>query len=239
MHRLVFFLIAAHCFSIANACANTWGGETRFGISPESDFLAPNEVSVTLRHSGKKYWIEASTFVDVSAESIYKVSMDYDNYRSFAPYVKGSRIVEEQRFDTSNGQVKSADGHLLDRQLVFWSRMEYIARFLFIKNKIISKTYVDVQGLRGVSADGDFAIRWHLTPRKSEWIHPAESAFSTLDGSWYILPVGPNRSYLRYFFKINVESIVPDGILEVVLSDSLEPGVRNLIDAIVKRANSL
>src|SRR5207244_384516 len=58
------------------------------------------------------------------------------------------------------------------------------------------------------------------------------------DGSWYVqpLPGNPGFVYVRYFLIGNMDTSLPDWIVESVMRDQLTNGVREMVRIFAKRS---
>src|SRR5262249_26235663 len=146
---------------------------------------------------------------------------DYAHYAQFAPYVLESRIVSRQgeKLDHPNDGRASAKVPSL---LFIWSKMRYEVEVLRgVKKSIISSHYIRVEPFFDLIAAGDYGIRWVLEPKHPEWKFPNESYFSILDGSWYILPLGGERTYVRYFLRVRADTWIPDRVMRSIFQKEL------------------
>lgn len=212
-----------------------WSGETRLGkrLSLDLDKMVLNKISIAYSNDDDVYLVEANAIVDAPADKIFEVSLDYNNYKDFAPHTEGSMIVD---LETPAGQDLPSDMYI-------WTKMYYSVGWWRIKKSISPMMYMRVQPLKGVIEASDYAIRWMLEPRHSDWTgwrkQSTNSVFSVLDGSWYILPLDGNRTYVRYFLKINEDTSYPSAVVSRIVDGPLKSGVQRLVDEIAKRARKL
>jgi hypothetical protein len=200
-----------------------WQGAARLevGIPPEQ--LELDKPVVAMVSKNEDYWIDSAAIVSADADRIFEVSRDYDHYADIAPFVLDSRIMPSEKGTTD---------------LFVWSKMRYEVQFV-IKTHLIPMYYLRVQPLAGVLQPNDFGLRWRLETPHEGWKFPTETYFSILDGSWYILPLGQGRTYVRYYLRIRTNTWVPNSVVRSMLRDSLEPGIKRLILSIAKRASRL
>lgn len=240
VRQLGILLLAAVLIRGVPCLADSWSGETRFGIGLEPAMLRPDTPVVAVLSYKEFFLVESAALVTSDADRIFEVSLDYDHYKDFAPYVTDSRYMVRG--------APWADSFI-------WTRMAYPAELLGIDFTLDTSYYLRVQSLTSIVTQGDLAIRWVLESPHPGWNFPVRSSFSVLDGSWYILPMDAGAcsrksissrkvrfrnagscSYVSYFVKIRPDTLVPDGIVRRVLRKSLEKNVRSLILEIGKRA---
>lgn len=208
----------------------TWPGETRFGIRTAPEHLTPGKPKVDFKEvASETYEVDSEAVVEVPAENIFKVSLDYDSYKQFAPFVLDNRTVESS---DNNDSWPATDYYV-------WTKMRYTGSYMLIKKTMTSMYYLHAQPLMGAVKPNDFATRWVLEKKHEGWKFPTESYFSVLDGSWYILPLDEHRTYVRYFIKMKTDTWIPNRVVKSVLKDSLKPSVAKLVLAIANRANLL
>ena len=205
-----------------------WTGETRFGVNVRLKDLKLNVPVTTLKRDDDVYYVESQAIIDAPAEKVFAVSTEYNNYKQFAPYVLESQIVGRTQYP----------GQELPSDLYIWTKMRYVASYMGIDKTITSMYYLRSQPLKGVLDSSDFAIRWKIEKPHQGWKNPTNSYFSVLDGSWYILPLEGNRTYVRYFLKVNEDTPYPTFIVKRALGGPLKSGVQKLIEAITKRAKN-
>lgn len=205
-----------------------WPGQTQFGIGiPPHKLKIDDPILEPLKSKGDTHWLDVSAVVSADAAKVFQVSLDYDHYKEFAPYVVDSRTIQKRQGPSDS----------YPQELIIWTHMSYPVRIFGIENTRISRYYLHVQPMRNQVYSGDFGLRWVLAQNKGRWSFPTESSFSILDGSWYILPLGAGRTYVRYFLRIRTWA--PGFVVKKALRDSLGPGVKELILEIAKRAAKL
>jgi ribosome-associated toxin RatA of RatAB toxin-antitoxin module len=221
--------------SVLNDASNSllWIGDTRYGKSIPESKLAPQKPVISYHElPDGSYEVDAAGVLETNAESVFRVSLDYGHYKEFAPFVLDSRIVETTNDDKT---WPPSDYYI-------WTKMRYTGRYARIEKSIITRYYLHVQPQQNVVIHGDFATRWVLLkePRPS-WKYPTRSYFSVFDGSWYIVPLSAQRTYVRYFAKIKLDMSMmdwwmPEDIVKEVFKKSLKSNVTKLLLAIEQRA---
>lgn len=223
----IVIVASALFFASTLSFADFWSGATRFGIKTAPERLQAGVPIASFKSLGSEtYEVDGEAVLEVPAEAIFKVSIDYDNYKDFAPFVLDNRVVE----------LADNDDYWPASDYYVWTKMRYTGKYWGIKKTMTSMYYLHAQPRFGVVKPNDYATRWVLAPKRKGWKFPTESYFSVLDGSWYILPLDERRTYVRYFIKMRTDTWIPNGIIRSVLEDSLRPNVMKLILAIGNRA---
>lgn len=227
------------CAGILGLASSALGGETRFEVDSSMDLAElarDGQPLVSTRREGDVFRTDASAVLSVDADRLFAVSKDFNDYvRMRMPHLRASVVLDEA-------------GDILHT----WNWMEIDIRVFGTRTKQVSRHCYEVR-LQKTLPEQAMGNEWYLHPCPAQVPEsvPAPlrrayrdaSAFSRMDGSWYIkrLPDGADgkpRVYVRYFLEYVFKSGIPNFIIEIVAKDELNRGIRDVILTLAREAGS-
>jgi hypothetical protein len=192
--------------------------ETRFEIDKSlnlNDLANSGQVQIKLNKTKGVYYTDASAVLNTDAETLLRLSTDYDHYKEMGfPNVEASRVVERVN----------------DSHLYTWTHMS--------TSGVTSKYYLQVLISWGLNPAGAIGIQWEQARRKPNWPYEDKSAFSRFDGSWYLETISPGKVYLRYFVAADIDLPLPGFLIDGIVKKQLKDGVRDLIQLLARKAST-
>lgn len=189
----------------------------RFRVDPDrnlAELAQTGRVAISIERSSGTYTLDASAVLPVPLEELLRVSADYGRHAEMGiPNLRESRVV----WVAPGGD-----------RLYTWSSMNALGHS--------SKQYLEVEIRRNLTPSGATGMRWTLAPRRSGWPHEEASAFTRLDGSWYLEPLADGTVYVRYFLTAVLAPSIPDGMISWVIKRELREGTRGAIRALAREA---
>jgi hypothetical protein len=194
--------------------------EARLAIDPSinlKELAQTGEVRVKIVKSSGVFFSDASAVIRVDMVKLIDASVDYDRYTEMGmPNLRESHIIEKAR-----------DGFTL----FTWSKMSTLG--------VTSQHYTEVRVLPAFK-DGKFACEWELSrrrPGRPGWIYEDSPAFSRLDGSWYLETLPDGSIYARYFLAADIDTVIPDFLVDGVARKNFGEGVRRVIQVLARQAS--
>lgn len=89
---------------------------------------------------------------------------------------------------------------------------------------------------RNLRHPGAAGIEWRLVRRQPDWPYEEASAFTRLEGSWYLEPLGPDRVYVRYVLATTLDPSIPDSLVSGLVKRQLREGTREVIQVLGREA---
>ncbi len=186
-----------------------YAGETRMHRDPAVDvpaLISKGAIVVRTGRNGARY--EADSSAVLSGVSFAKLQANSADVGEF-------RKMGMPNVKQSKWVVREA------RSAVAWTEMSMAGQ--------TSRHYLDVQ----FEGNGCY---WELTQKRPSWPHEEDSKFRVLDGSWYMEDLGQGRVYVRYFLSAEIDSSVPDFLIENVLNSQLPASMRKGIRILEERS---
>jgi ribosome-associated toxin RatA of RatAB toxin-antitoxin module len=207
----VWWSLVLICARVVNA------GETRFGADATQDLgelARTGRLAISVERTNDLYRIDASAVLRVDARRLLGASIDYERYQQFGvPNLRASHVV-------SGAPSKDL--------LYTWSWVSYLG--------YASKHYLAVQVVRNLQVSGATGICWELVSRQPAWTYEDASAFTRLDGSWYIEPLAEDVVYVRYYLVAALDQSVPEGLRAWAVKRQLREGTRGVVEALAHQA---
>ena len=190
----------------------------RFAIDPGQDLEAlarAGRVAVSVDRQGGVYTLDASAVLPVDLPDLLRASVDYDRYaRMGIPYLRECHVVAAAP----------------DRSLLYtWSAMSYFGQS--------SKHYLAVEIQRNLTPSGAAGIAWRLTRPQLGWPYADASAFTRLEGSWYLERLAERSTYVRYTLTAVLDPAIPEALVSWVVKRQLAEGTRGLVHALAREAS--
>ena len=79
---------------------------------------------------------------------------------------------------------------------------------------------------------------WFQVPRRAPWTDEDDSAFSLNEGSWYMEPQSDGSIYVRYFLALQIDTAIPEFIVDMVAGQKLAKGVRDVVRVLARDAGA-
>lgn len=191
--------------------------EPRFEIDPRQDLAelaATRRVAIEVDRLDGLYLLDASAVLPVGVEALLGASLDYDRFVDMGmPNLRASRVVSTR----PDGQPLHTWSSL---RALGWSSQHYLA--------------VGVR--RNLRHPGAAGIEWRLVRRQPDWPYEEASAFTRLEGSWYLEPLGPDRVYVRYVLATILDPSIPDSLVSGLVKRQLREGTREVIQVLGREA---
>lgn len=191
--------------------------ETRLSVDPTqnlAELTRTGQVIVSIGRVDGVYTLDASAVLHVDPDVLLRASTDYERYPQMGvPNLRESHVVA------------SAPGGDL---LYTWSWMSLLGQS--------SKHYLAVQVRRGLGPARAAGIQWALARPRAGWPHEEGSAFTRLEGSWYLEPLADGTVYVRYFLTAVLDPAIPDGMVSWLIKRQLTDGARSLVQALGREA---
>lgn len=198
------------------------GYESRLQQDPRADLAKlerSGRIKITTDREKSVYISDASAVLAVDPERLFQVSLDYNRYREMKmPHVRQSRLVE-----------KAGD------HLYIWTHMSV--------SIVSSRHYLEVRVHPRLDSNEARGMEWqlHRPSASAGWSYPDAPAFSRIDGSWYIKPLGRKANgeelvYVRYYLVADVNAPFPDGLISGIVQKQLADGVRGVIQTLARHA---
>src|SRR5262245_42492866 len=180
-------------------------GEARFGADPTQDLgelARTGRLAISVERTDDVYRLDASAVLRVDARRLLGASVDYERYAQFGvPNLRASHVVS---------------GAPSEDVLYTWNWVSYLGH--------ASKHYLAVHVVKGLAVPGAAGIRWELVPRRPAWTYEEASAFTQLDGSWYIEPLADGGVYVRYYLVAALDPSVPEALRAWAVKRQLREG---------------
>lgn len=181
-----------------------------------ADLARSGRIAVSVERLDGVYVVDASAVVHAELRALLEASLDYDRYtRIGMPHVREMRVV-----------AAGSAGALL----YAWSWVSGLGRS--------SKHYLAVRVRPRLGPSGDAGIEWTLTRRRSEWPYEEASAFSRLDGAWYLAPLGERTVYVRSVVTAAFDPSIPEAMAPWLVKRQLREGARGVIETLAREAAS-
>ena len=193
------------------------GGEARFGMDPTQDLgelARTRRLAISVERTDDVYRLDASAVLRLDAQRLLGVSVDYERYAQFGvPNLRSSHVVS---------------GAPSEDVLYTWNWISYLG--------YASKHYLAVHFVRGLAVPGAAGIRWELVSRQPAWTYEDASAFTRLDGSWYMEPLPEGGVYVRYYVAAVLDASVPEALRAWAVKRQLRDGTRGVVEALAHEA---
>lgn len=151
--------------------------------------------------------VDASiVYTGVSYDRLWRVSTDLDNYMR----LNMPGLVQ-------SSVVEQAPGNLF----YLWSHMSLLGQD--------SKHYFEVRK----APEGS---EWSQIGKRAPWPHPEDSAFKDVRGYWFLDEIEANVVYARYVSDAEVDSVVPDFIVDLVAKSHLRDAINDMMNTLYKEA---
>jgi len=199
-------------------CARvTAAGEARLSQDPTQDLAElarTGRLAISVERADDVYRLDASAALRVDARRLLGVSLDYERYAQLGvPNLRASHVVS------------SAPG---EDVLYTWNWVSYLG--------YASKHYLAVHVVRDLAVRNAVGIRWELVSRRPAWTYEDASAFTRLDGSWYVEPLADGGVYVRYYLVAGLDTSVPEALRAWAVKRLLREGTRGVVEALAHEA---
>jgi hypothetical protein len=197
--------------ALAVATGSVGASETRMGRDPRvslDTLKREQKVRVTVSRAGGVYQIDASALLLGADPSKLRTASS-----DFDRYV-----------DMGMPNLKAS--RIVERQgnrLWTWSHLSTSGQ--------TSKHYYEVELLPEGST-------WFQVPRRAGWTLPDDSAFRRNEGSWFMEPLADGSIYVRYFLLLEIDSSIPDFIIDLVAGQKLATGVKDVVRVLARVAGA-
>lgn len=171
--------------------------------------------------------LDLSWVLEGSPQAFIKTFLDFDHYKEKnIPNIVESHIVDQK-------------DHLLYVHSHMQFRVLIGAGFTLPLN---SNHFLEIRH-ETLKENKAFGIQWQNWPKDPKWKDPEDSLFKTLQGTLYLqpLPSEPNKFYVRYWLKGQLElgkvgAILPDGLLSS-LGPKTKEGIIGYVEKIQTYSN--
>ncbi len=191
--------------------------EARFQIDPSQDLAElarTGRVAIAVDRTNGVYVLDASAVLPVDPGALLAASLDYDHYVQMGvPNVRVSRVVR-----TEPGE-----------SLIYtWNWVSGLGQS--------SKHYLAIHVVGPSDPAGAAGIRWELARPLPDWPYAEASAFTRLDGSWYVEPLREGGVYVRYFVVAALDPTAPDRLVSWLVKQQFRDGTRRLVEVLAHEA---
>src|SRR5439155_24622794 len=163
---------------------------------------------------GGVYTLDASPVLAVDLPALLRVSLDYERYAQMGvPPLRECHVVAADPERT---------------RLYTWSAMSYFGQS--------SKHYLAVRIERNLTS-GAAGIEWRLARPAPGWRYAEASAFTRLDGSWYLERLAERSTYVRYTLSAVLDTAMPDAMVSWVVKRQFAEGTRGLVHTLAREAS--
>ena len=162
--------------------------------------------------SGKKIReVLAMAELELSARRLFTAISDYDHYSEFMPYVKKSRVLQQENNKSQVFQELDFPWPIANRHYT-----------------------IDLTADTTQSDQGHYFVSWSLAQKEPGLPKGKGVPLAINDGYWKLCTVGKNKTYVEYHIHTDPGGILPSW----AVNKSNTKAVPDVFGAVEKRANS-